>query len=276
MSDGSTTTRQLTALHPDLAARAAAAFSEAQEAGDDRAAQTRRVVGYLARLLPLDPPSRFLVVGCGPRPRTCRELMTLGHAVTAIEPVEAFADEARLYLGAGAEVVGGAAERMDVPDASQHVVLCESILEHVESPRMSLGEIYRVLQPGGVAWITTTNRWHLSITGRTSEFTTPFFNWFPPMLQEAYVHHHLHHDPRLANYSLRPAVHWFTYAGLCRLGRDAGFRRFYSVLDLVTPADPTVAASPFRRNVVRLLQRRPLLRALALTQIGDTIIMVKP
>jgi ubiquinone/menaquinone biosynthesis C-methylase UbiE len=164
---------------------------------------------------------------------------------------------------------------MAVSDASQDVVLCESILEHVESPRLSLTEIYRVLKPGGVVWITTTNRWNFSPTGRTGEFTTRFFNWFPPLLQEAYVHHHLHYDPRLANYSLRPAVHWFTYASLCRLGRDVGFSRFYSIVDLVTTSDATIASSAFRRSVLRMLQRRPILRALALTQVGQTIVMVK-
>jgi hypothetical protein len=89
------------------------------------------------------------------------------------------------------------------------------------------------------------------------------------------VHHHLHFDPRLANYSLRPAVHWFTYASLCGLGRDVGFSRFYSIVDLVTPFDDTIASSAFRRSVLRMVQQRPLLRAFALTQIGSTIVMVK-
>jgi ubiquinone/menaquinone biosynthesis C-methylase UbiE len=275
MTDPSSASRLLTAGHPDLASRAAATFSVTQEAGDERAALTRRVVTYLSRLLPLSPPSSFLVVGCGPKPRTCVELIAMGHGVTAIEPVAAFAEEAQRYLGADAQVVVGAAERMAVSDASQDVVLCESILEHVESPRLSLTEIYRVLRPGGVAWITTTNRWAFSPTGRSGEFTTRFFNWFPPLLQEAYVHHHLHYDPSLANYSLRPAVHWFTYASLCRYGRDVGFSRFYSIVDLVTTSDPTIASSAFRRSVLRMLQRRPVLRALAITQVGHIIVMVK-
>jgi hypothetical protein len=133
-----------------------------------------------------------------------------------------------------------------------------------------------VLKPGGVVWITTTNRWDFSLTGRNGEYNVPFFNWLPPVFQEAYVHHHLHFDPSLANYSLRPAVHWFTYADLCRRGRDVGFRRFYSILDVVEPTDPTIASSRFRRSVIRLVQRRPFVRALALTQVGHTMIMVKP
>jgi 2-polyprenyl-6-hydroxyphenyl methylase/3-demethylubiquinone-9 3-methyltransferase len=233
------------------------------------------VLEYVGRVVSLPRPSNLLVVGCGPKPRTCAELVAVGHRVTAIEPVAGFAAEARRYLAGSADVLQGSAEGIEVPDASQHLVFCESILEHVESPRLSLSEIFRVLRPGGAAWIITTNRWDFAPSGRNGEFTTRFFNWFPPLLQETFVYHHLHHDPSLANYSLRPAVHWFTYSSLCRHGRDVGFSRFYSLIDVLTPSDASVAQSLFRRTVIGVLQRHPFLKALALTQVGHTIIMVK-
>jgi ubiquinone/menaquinone biosynthesis C-methylase UbiE len=164
---------------------------------------------------------------------------------------------------------------MPIPDESQDVVICESILEHVESPRLSLTEIHRILKPGGLAWVVTTNRWRFSPIGRNNEYNIPFLNWFPPTLQEAYVFHHLHHDPSLANYSLRPAVHWFTYGTLCQAGRDVGFSRFYSIIDLLSPADPRVRGSLLRRTAVRLIHAGPLFRALVLTQVGGLIVMVK-
>ena len=268
-------TRLLIEGHPDLAARAIQTFTESQPSGADRAAQAARVLQYVGRVISLPRPSHLLVVGCGPKPRTCAELVSMGHVVTAIEPVAGFAAEARRYLAGSADVREGSAECMPVPETSQHLVFCESILEHVESPRLSLSEIFRVLRPGGAAWIITTNRWDFALSGRNGEFTTPFFNWFPPLLQETIVYHHLHSDPTLANYSLRPAVHWFTYSSLCRHGRDAGFSRFYSLIDVLTPSDDTVAQSLFRRSVIGMLQRHPLLKALALTQVGHTIIMVK-
>jgi SAM-dependent methyltransferase len=275
MTDGEYSSgRQLIEGHPELAARAVQAFTTSQVSGEDRAAETRRVLEYLGRVIPLPKQSSLLVVGCGPRPRTCSELVSLGHFVTAIEPVAGFAVEAQRYLGTTADVQQGSAERINVPDGSQDVVFCESILEHVESPRLSLSEIFRVLKVGGAVWITTTNRWDIAITGRNGEFTTPFFNWFPAVLKEALVFHHLHYKPSLANYSLRPAVHWFSYSSLCRHGRDAGFSRFYSLIDVLRPMDATIIASPVRRAVIRLVQKHPFLKAMALTQVGH-IIMVK-
>ena len=278
MGLGLYTDRRLTEGHPDLAARAVQTFAHTQDASDTRGEITRWMVRYISSLRELAPRSSFLVVGCGPKPRTCLELAALGYQVAAVEPVAGFAESARAYVGDNARVVLGSAERMAFPDQSQDVVLCESILEHVESPRLSLTEIYRLLRPGGLAWIVTTNRWRFSPLGRNSEFTTPFFNWFPRIVQEAFVFHHLHHKPSLANYSLRPAVHWFTYDSLCRAGRDVGFSRFYSILDVLSPSDPRIAHSSLRRMalpVLKKLHSRPFGRALTLTQVGGTIIMVK-
>ena len=159
--------------------------------------------------------------------------------------------------------------------SSQDIILCESVLEHVDSPRAALGEMYRALRPGGIAYVVTTNRLQVNVRGRNGEFNVPFFNWFPRLVRESYVFRHLHHEPDLANYSLRPAVHWFTFAQLCELGRDSGFGQFYSLVDLLSPRDPSIARGSQRRWILGPIQRSPWLRALALTQVGHTIVMLK-
>ena len=89
--------------------------------------------------------------------------------------------------------------------------------------------------------------------------------------QESYVHRHLHDDPSLANYTERPAVHWFTFSELCKIARDVGFARIYSHLDL---KDAT-AMTGWKRLGVRSIRWSPRLRALALTQVGSMVFMVK-
>ena len=129
----------------------------------------------------------------------------------------------------------GAAEAIPLADASQDVVFFENVLEHVDSPRLSLTEIFRVLKPGGIAYVTTTNRLRFSLVGRNDEYRVPFYNWAPKLVKESYVFLHLHYRPELANFTERPAVHWFSYADLCALGRDVGFSSFYSPLDCRRP-----------------------------------------
>lgn len=274
MTDDLYNSRPLLDGHPDLS-RAVEAFVETQEDGGERAELARWIIRYLSRLRPLAPGSEICVVGCGPKPRSCTALAEDGYSVTAIEPVPGFAAAATEYVGGAAQVMLGSAEQIPLPSESQDVVLCESILEHVDSPRLSLTEIFRTLRSGGMAWIVTTNRFRFSPKGTNYEYNVPFFNWFPPVVQEAFVYHHLHYKPSLANYSLRPAVHWFSYADLCKAGRDVGFNRFYSLVDLASLDDPRLRGRPWRQWVLRNVRTRPLLRALALTQVGGTIVMVK-
>jgi hypothetical protein len=59
------------------------------------------------------------------------------------------------------------------------------------------------------------------------------------------------------------------------LGRAAGFGYFYSLLDLVGPDSPWVAGSRLRRLLLERVRYHPWLRALALTQAGASIFMVK-
>lgn len=48
-------------------------------------------------------------------------------------------------------------EGIPLPDASQHVVLCSEVVEHLEQPDRLLEEIYRILKPGGFLIFTTDN-----------------------------------------------------------------------------------------------------------------------
>src|SRR4051812_31740672 len=103
--------RRLTEGHPDLAARAVATFTATQDASESRGELTQWMVAYLSRLRPLPPASSFVVVGCGPKPRTVTELAAMQHVVTAIEPVPGFAEAAQMFVGQAARVIVGSAER---------------------------------------------------------------------------------------------------------------------------------------------------------------------
>jgi ubiquinone/menaquinone biosynthesis C-methylase UbiE len=265
--------RKLAEGYPDLERRGVEWHTEGH---DPQPESTPAIVQCLERLIDLSTGSRaMLVVGCGPRPHAIRELDAMGYAVVGVEPVAGLCEAARAFLGGPDRVLRGSAERLPVPSGSQRVVVMTSVLEHVDSPPQTLAESYRVLQPGGVLFVYTTNRWKFSWRGFNGEYRVPFFNWFPAVVKESYVFHHLHYDPTLANYNPRPAFHWFTYPELCALGRGAGFGHFYSMLDLIDPASPLIARRPLRRFLLNRVRFHPWLRGLALTQAGGSIFMVK-
>jgi ubiquinone/menaquinone biosynthesis C-methylase UbiE len=261
---------------PGLGQLAFEAFTELYEARPDQTSQVEQVLRYLDQLIDLEHRKRFLIVGCGPRPEPLRILREREFEAVGVGPVGDFVEAARRHLNDGTAVLEGSAESLPAPDASQDVVILESVLEHVESVGTSLAEAYRILAPGGVAYITTTNRLHLA---RNGEFNVPLFQWLPRLVKESYVFHHLHHDPRLANATERPAVHWFTYSELCRLGREAGFFKFYSLLDVKAPVATDFSGSErvkrLKAKTLEAVQLHPWLRSLALTQRGSLIFMVK-
>lgn len=213
-----------------------------------------------------------VVVGCGPRPSPVKVLQEEGYTALGVEPAPAFVQEARDYLGSPDLVLEGTAEELPVEDESAALILLDNVLEHVDSVGLTLAEAHRALSPGGVLFVKTSNR--LELTNR--EYTVPCYQWMPALLRESIIHQHLHFDPALANFTSRPAVHWFTYASLCSAGREAGFAWFYSVTDLLHSGDPEIAGSRLRRLALTKVQRSSVVRTLALTQApGSTVFMVK-
>lgn len=274
-SDAWNDRRRLAQGHPELAPSHLETYLGILAKQPDDTPRVERLLVMLDRLADLQAPKDVVVIGCGPQPRLVKMLGEREYRVVGVEPVPSFVAAASVYLGPSQTVVQGWAEALPLPDATQDLVLCESVLEHVDSPRIALDEMFRVLRPGGVAYISTTNRLRLSLVGQNGEYNVRFFNWLPRLVRESYVFRHLHQDPSLANYSLRPAVHWFTFADLCELGRGSGFAQFYSLLDLAAPDDPIVMERWWRRILLRPLQRNAWLRALALTQMGHNIAMLK-
>jgi SAM-dependent methyltransferase len=269
------TQRRLAEGYPDLDRLAFDRFSAVLEEHGDETPRIDTMLARLNRLVDLDQLRDVVVIGCGPKPQTIKLLGQRNYNVVGVEPVPLYVESARAYVGSRESVLEGAAEAIPLPSGSQHIVFCDSVLEHVISPSKSLDEMFRVLAPRGIAIVTTTNKFRISLSGYNGEYKLRFFNWLPALLKECFVFEHLHYNPRLANYSELPAVHWFSYSSLCSLGRQAGFAQFYSPLDLLDPSDPAIRKSRLKRWLLNKVKFNPWLRALALTQRGDTIIMLK-
>jgi SAM-dependent methyltransferase len=267
--------RRLTEGYPGLEELGMALRDRDERRADADQRDVGKMIRYLGRLVDLTGPRNIAVIGCGHRPKILQVLRDSGHHAVGVEPVLSYVNAANAFLGRDRAVLVGAAEDIPLADGSQDVVWFENVLEHVDSASRSLSEIHRVLAPGGIAYVTTNSRLYFSPLGHAPEFRVRFYNWLPAMVKESYVHLQLHYRPELANYSTRPAVHWFDYAGLCAAGREAGFGRFYSLLDILDPGDPSVADHRLRRLVLSLCKYQPWVRALTLTQLGGAVFMWK-
>lgn len=119
-------------------------------------------------------------------------------------------------------VVNAAGEALPLPDAAFDALTAWDVLEHVRDPRAVLGEMWRVLRPGGHALITAINRraWvdpHYHLRG---------VNWLPRPLAEAIIAARGRSKAGAAFRDMQrlSEMHYFHYPELVRLCATFGFR----------------------------------------------------
>ncbi len=177
-----------------------------------------------------------------------------GHRVTGLDVNGPLLDVARERAqSAGLEVRFdlGTATSLPYEDGSMDVCMMAELLEHVQDWESCVNEAVRVLAPGGVLYLSTTN----ALCPKQQEFNLPLYSWYPAALKKHVERLSVTTRPELANYARYPAVHWFTYSGLRNhLGRRSMlcFDRF----DLID----TTGYGWVSRNAVAALRRLPPLR----------------
>ncbi len=114
--------------------------------------------------------------------------------------------------------------------ASFDVVFNNSLLEHVPAWEKVVAETARVLKPGGIYVMATTNRW----SPRQQEVNNfPFYSWLPDPIQRRVLAWIMKNRRDLVNFTDFPAVNWFTFGGMRRAFRRAGMEP-YDRLDLLS------------------------------------------
>lgn len=117
------------------------------------------------------------------------------------------------------------------PVASNYFDICfsENLFEHVPQWQEIAREAIRVLRDGGVFFVRTTNR---QCPYNTEINNLHFYPWLPQALKRPILRWIQRNRPAWINYSMFPAVNWFTYRGLAKSLRAMGFET-YEVFDLV-------------------------------------------
>jgi SAM-dependent methyltransferase len=106
-------------------------------------------------------------------------------------------------------------------------------------------EAIRVLRPGGLLYLSTTNR----LCPMQNEFDLPLYSWYPRWLKRRYERLAVTTRPELVAYARYPAVHWFTPYGLARFLGKRGLRCF-DRFDLIE-------ATSLKKTVAQALRVQP-------------------
>jgi len=149
----------------------------------------------------------------------------IGHRVSALdvnEPLVSIARTRASERGLKIRFDVGTATKLPYADTSVDAVLLPELLEHVADWQTCLNEAVRVLRPGGLLYLSTTN-W---LCPNQQEFTLPLYSWYPGTLKRWCEHKAVTTHPQWANYARYPAVNWFSYFGLRDWLASRGFGTF--------------------------------------------------
>jgi 2-polyprenyl-6-hydroxyphenyl methylase/3-demethylubiquinone-9 3-methyltransferase len=170
-----------------------------------------------------------LDIGCGPGAQ-CLLWADSGHCVSGLDISEDFVRLAENRLqqrGFRGDFRTGTATALPFDSGSKDVALLPELLEHVADWTAVLNETTRVLRPGGVLFLSTTN----VVCPSQNEFDLPLYSWYPAFIKRHVVRLSVTTHPQLANHARYPAVNWFSYRSLERHLTKIGYR-CYSRFDL--------------------------------------------
>ena len=194
-------------------------------------------------------------VGCGAGTQA-RMWAERGHRVYGVdvnEPLIRLAEKRAAEKGLTIKFEVGTATALPWADQNMDVCLVPELLEHVADWQSCVNEAARVLRPGGLLYLSTTN----VLCPIQQEFSLPLYSWYPGALKRYCEHLAVTTHPAIANHAKYPAVNWFSFYGLRNFLEPLGFRS----LDRFDLADAT-GKEGFAQFVVTALRRIPLLRFL--------------
>jgi ubiquinone/menaquinone biosynthesis C-methylase UbiE len=213
---------------------------------------------YLEPLLPVPvQEARVLDLACGSGLHSLA-WAERGAKVTGIDFDQALLDASRERLRRSApqapppDWLGGDATGMPFRSGSFDVVFCNSLLEHVPAWRKVVAESARVLRPGGVYVVYTTNR-ICPLQAEVNHF--PFYSWLPDPIQRRVLAWIMANRRDMVNWTDFPAVNWFTFPRMRREFESAGIRP-YDRLDLIARG----GGGGLRGRVARAAVRAPVLK----------------
>lgn len=144
--------------------------------------------------------------------------------------------------------ISGDATGMPFRTGSFDVVFCNSLLEHVPAWERVVSESVRVLKPGGLYIVYTTNRM-CPLQAEVNHF--PFYSWLPDPIQRRVLAWIMEHRRDLVNWTDFPAVNWFTFPGMSRAFERAGLRP-YDRLDVLAAGRERSRRAAIARVVARV------------------------
>lgn len=209
---------------------------------------------------------RVADIGCGAGTQ-CLVWAEYGHKVYGIDINKKLVQIARSRAFEKKANIGfcvGSASELPWDDRTMDVCLVLELLEHVGNWNSCLNEFDRILKPGGILFLTTTN----NLCPSQQEFSLPVYSWYPSFVKRRIERLSLSKYPQWVNYARYPAVNWFNYFLLKKELSSHGYSSYdrFDVMDLTK-------RNAIARLIVGYIRKFSLLRLLAHVATPGTIVL---
>jgi 2-polyprenyl-6-hydroxyphenyl methylase/3-demethylubiquinone-9 3-methyltransferase len=224
------------------------------------------ILTVLGSTHPKDQVLDVVDVGCNAGTQ-CALWAELGHRVHGLDisqPLLELAKERASASGHAIDFRLGTATELPWSNESMDVCIALELLEHVAEWRRCLKEFARVLRPGGVMFLSTTN----ALCPKQDEFNLPAYSWYPGPFKRYFERLATTTRPDLANHAKFPAINWFNPYGLKAELRKDGF----SCLDRFDLVDLS-RKGLLVRFLVRAIRAIPLLRGMGFICTNGTMVL---
>lgn len=165
--------------------------------------------------------ARVIARICGRELRAAHRVADLGAGTGIVKkeletivdkPIAGF-ELARSFIEIEERMAVADVTRLPVADDGLDFAVLNHIYEHVDDQRGLFGELHRVLEPGGAAYVSAGSRWAVM----EPHYRLPFLSWLPRRAADAYL--------RLTGRGdAYRGIRFLGYGPLTRMMRDAGFR----------------------------------------------------
>ena len=216
-----------------------------------------------------EPLTRILKVadiGCGAGTQSMiwAELGHQVHGLDVNQPLLELAKERADSAGRVIDFRVGSATDLPWADQSMDVCLMFELLEHVAEWKVCLNECIRILKPGGILFLTTSNK----LCPAQQEFNLPLYSWYPPPFKRYFERLAVTTHPAIANFATYPAVNWFSFYSLRAVITPHDFQCLdrFDIMDLSKK-------SFFAKLVISLVQTVPMIRFFAHVATPGTRVM---
>lgn len=192
-------------------------------------------------------------IGCGPGAQAIL-WASKGFSVKALDVNADFiaaGQESAKKLGLEIDFRIGSATDLPWDDESVDICLAPELLEHVPNWDACLDEFARILRPGGLLFINTSNK----LCPIQSEFNLPLYSWYPSSLKRYCERLATTTRPDLVNFATYPAVNWFSFYSL----RNEFAKRGLVSFDRMDVSD-IGRMSDAKRRIIGMMRRSSLLR----------------